>query len=79
MANLWTLKMEQYTRFSKEERETLDRLVSERPLQHAAGEDIIREGDHSPDCDLILSGLPAATRFFRTASARLCKPAGDLV
>jgi CRP-like cAMP-binding protein len=57
MANPWILKMEQYTRFSKEERETLDRLVSERPMQHAAGDDIIREGDHSPDCHVVLSGL----------------------
>jgi CRP-like cAMP-binding protein len=49
--------MEQYTRFSKEEGETLDRLVSERPLQHEAGDDIVREGDHAPDCHVILSGL----------------------
>jgi CRP-like cAMP-binding protein len=57
MANPWLLKMEQYTRFSKEERQTLDQLVSDRQTQHAAGEDIVREGDHSPDCHVVLSGL----------------------
>ena len=57
MRNPWRLKMEQYTRFSKDERETLDRLVAERSVQHAQGEDIVREGDHSPDCHVVLSGL----------------------
>ena len=57
MANPWILKMEQYTRFSQEERQTLDGLVSDRQVQHATGDDIIREGDHSPDCHVVLSGL----------------------
>ena len=57
IANPWILKMEQFTRFSKEERQTLDQLVSDRQMQHAAGEDIVREGDHSPDCHVVLSGL----------------------
>ncbi len=49
--------MEQYTRFSDEERRMLDALVSERQMSHAPREDIIREGTHSPDCHVILSGL----------------------
>lgn len=51
------MKMEQFTRFSDEERRMLDDLVSERQVSHAPREDIIREGTHSPDCHVILSGL----------------------
>ena len=61
MANPWTMKMEQFTRFSDEERQMLDRLISERQRQYAPGEDILREGDHSPDCHVVLSGL--ASRY----------------
>jgi CRP-like cAMP-binding protein len=57
MRNPWTMKMEQYTRFSDEERRELDALISERQQHHGAREDIIREGDHSPDCHVVLSGL----------------------
>jgi CRP-like cAMP-binding protein len=57
MRNPWLMKMEQFTPFSEEERRLLDALVSQRRHEHAAGEDILREGDHSPDCHVILSGL----------------------
>jgi len=57
MINPWTMKMEQYTRFSEEERRELDALICERQKCHGAREDIIREGDHSPDCHVVLSGL----------------------
>lgn len=57
MANPWTMKMEQFTRFSEEERGKLDELVYDRTKEHRAGDDIIREGDHSPDCHVVLSGL----------------------
>lgn len=49
--------MEQFTRFSEAERRRLDQLVSERQAQHKAGDDIIAEGDHSPDCHVVLTGL----------------------
>jgi CRP-like cAMP-binding protein len=55
--NPWTMKMEQFTRFSEEERRKLDELVSQRNKTFGPGEDILREGDHSPDCHVILSGL----------------------
>ena len=61
MANPWTMKMEQFTRFSEEERQVLDRLISERQRQYAPGEDILKEGDHSPDCHVVLSGF--ASRY----------------
>lgn len=57
MANPWTMKMEQFTRFSDEERETLDRVISQKHREFAPGEDILQEGKHSPECQLVLSGL----------------------
>jgi CRP-like cAMP-binding protein len=57
MVNPWLMKMEQFTRFSDEERQTLDGLISKRQKQHRPGEDIIKEGEHSPDCHVVLSGL----------------------
>jgi CRP-like cAMP-binding protein len=53
------MKMEQFTRFSDEERETLDRLALQRHRQFEPGEDILQEGKPSPDCHLVLSGLAA--------------------
>jgi CRP-like cAMP-binding protein len=57
MANPWTMKMEHFTDFSAEDRRLLDDLVTGRQRHYAAREDIIREGEHSPDNHLILSGL----------------------
>jgi CRP-like cAMP-binding protein len=57
MRNPWLMKMELFTRFSAQERQQLDDLVARRKGEHGPGEDIIREGDHSPDCHVILSGL----------------------
>ena len=51
------MKMEQFTRFSEEERQRLDQLFADRHEEHRSGEDIIREGDHSPDCHVVVSGL----------------------
>jgi CRP-like cAMP-binding protein len=51
------MKMEQFTRFSANEKQVLDRLLTERSAQHNPGEDIISEGMHMPDCHVVLSGL----------------------
>lgn len=57
MQNPWRMKMEQFTRFSRQEAATLDDLISDRVIQHKVGEDIIAEGAHSPDCHVVLTGL----------------------
>lgn len=57
MDNPWVMKMEQFTRFTPAEKQRLTQLVSERQVENAAGDDIISEGDHSPDCHVVLSGL----------------------
>ena len=57
MRNPWTMKTEQFTRFSPADRQRLDALITERRRQSAPGEDIVREGDHSQECHVVISGL----------------------
>jgi CRP-like cAMP-binding protein len=54
--NPWIRKMEQLTPLSEKDRSILDKLASSRQRQYSAHEDIINEGQHSPDIRLILSG-----------------------
>jgi len=60
MANPLTMKLEQFTSFSPGDRETLDRLASEKLNTWAAKRDIIADGDHVGQIHLVTSGL--ATR-----------------
>ncbi len=71
MANPWLMKMEQFTRFSDEERQTLDGLISKRQKQHRPGEDIIKEGEHSPDCHVVLSGLACRYKLLPDGSRQI--------
>jgi CRP-like cAMP-binding protein len=57
MRNVWTMKMEQFTTFSEEERQQLDELISRKHVHLGAREDILKEGEHSDHCNLMLSGL----------------------
>jgi CRP-like cAMP-binding protein len=57
MRNPWTMKMEQFTRFSAAEKQRLDQLLCDRRAENSPGDDIIAEGDHAPDCHVIVSGL----------------------
>ena len=50
-------KMEQFTPFSDEDRRLLNDLTSKRQRQFGAREDVIREGEHSPDIHVVISGL----------------------
>src|SRR5688572_28450576 len=71
MLNPWAMKMEQYTRFSEEKRRELDALISERRKVHGAREDIVREGDRSPDCHVILSGLASRYKILTNGSRQI--------
>jgi CRP-like cAMP-binding protein len=57
MRNPWTMKMEQFTRFTEGERRRLDDIISTKQREHGAREDIIAEGAHSEYCHLLLTGL----------------------
>jgi CRP-like cAMP-binding protein len=57
MRNPWTMKMEQFTRFTEGERRRLDDIVTTKQRRHDAREDIIAEGAHSDHCHVLLTGL----------------------
>jgi CRP-like cAMP-binding protein len=57
MPNRWTLKMEQFTALSDQERRRLDQLISDRHDHHGPKQDIIADGAHSDHCHVVLSGL----------------------
>ncbi len=57
MPNPWIMKMEQFTSFSEQDRQTLEALSGRRLRTYAPREDVIREGDHSPENHLIVSGF----------------------
>jgi CRP-like cAMP-binding protein len=57
MRNPWQRKMEQFTTFSDADKRTLDAIVGANTRHYDAGEDIIREGEHSPDAHLVISGM----------------------
>ena len=57
MKNPWTMKMEQFTRFTAEERQRLDALIVKKQREFGAREDIISDGAHSNYCHVLLKGL----------------------
>ena len=57
MQNVWAMKMEQFARFSHEERRMLDELVSKDRRSFGAHEDILTEGQRSDHCNVMLTGL----------------------
>lgn len=71
MKNPWAMKMEQFTRFSTEERERLDGLITARQRKYKPHEDIVADGEHSSYCYVLLEGWPAATKSCPMASDKL--------
>ena len=57
MKNPWAMKMEQFTRFTDEERERLDCLIKSKQCKYKPREDIIADGAHSNHCHVLLEGL----------------------
>jgi hypothetical protein len=57
MKNPWTMKMEQFTAFSGEERRRLGNLITAKQRKHGPHEDIISDGIHSEYCHVLLTGL----------------------
>jgi CRP-like cAMP-binding protein len=57
MKNPWTMKMEQFTKFSAEERRRLDALIQGKHRMFGPREDIIADGAHSTYCHVLLEGL----------------------
>ena len=57
MDSPFVMKLEQFRRFSDEDRQLLNELTSKRQQQYGAREDIVSEGEHSPDIHIVISGL----------------------
>ena len=62
MTNPLTMKMEQYTHFSIEEKVRLDELISHKRRTYGPRENILREGEKVDEIHLVLSGLAARSK-----------------
>ncbi|HEX9946557.1 MAG TPA: Crp/Fnr family transcriptional regulator [Allosphingosinicella sp.] len=59
MSNPWTMKMEQFTAFTPQQKQRLDALMTERQQDYAPREDILTEDEPINECHVIVSGLAA--------------------
>ena len=71
MSNPWLMKMEQFTRFSDEQRRQLDELVADRVETYRVREDIIRDGERMEECHVVLSGLAARYKILPDGSRQI--------
>jgi len=71
MDNPMIRRMEQYMRFSEEDRTLLNDLTSQRQRHYAAREDIVREGEHSPDIHIVLSGLVCRYKLLENGNRQI--------
>jgi CRP-like cAMP-binding protein len=65
MTNPWTMKMEQFTAFTPDQRERLDLLVAQRQQAYRPDEDILVEDRPVNECHVILSGLAIRYKLLR--------------
>lgn len=66
MANPLTMKLEQYVRFTPEEHERLDQLLTYPTKTYSRGKDIIRAGEKVEEIHLVLTGLAARSKTLRS-------------
>ncbi|HEX8528075.1 Crp/Fnr family transcriptional regulator [Allosphingosinicella sp.] len=71
MANPWTMKMEQFTRFTADQRRRLEALVCDRHETYEAHTDILSEGKRVDECHVILSGLAARYKMLPDGSRQI--------
>jgi CRP-like cAMP-binding protein len=64
-------RMEQFSRFSDEDRLLLEDLTSKRQRIYQPGEDIVREGEHSPDIHIVLSGLACRYKLLENGTRQI--------
>jgi CRP-like cAMP-binding protein len=64
-------KLMQFSEFSEEERCIINKLTSDRQKQYGAREDIIREGEHSADIHVVLSGLACRYKILRDGTRQI--------
>lgn len=71
MQNPWTMKMEQFTSFTDEQRRRLDEIVSMRQKDYVARTDILTEGEKVDECHVILSGLAARYKILENGERQI--------
>ena len=71
MNNPWTMKMEQFTSFTDEQRRRLDEIVSMQRKDYPARTDILAEGEKVDECHVILSGLAARYKILENGERQI--------
>lgn len=64
-------KLLQFPDFSEDDRQVINGLTSDRQQQYGAREDIVREGEHSPDIHIVLSGLACRYKHLEDGSRQI--------
>jgi CRP-like cAMP-binding protein len=64
-------KLVQFSEFSEEDERLINELTSERQTHYDRGEDIIREGDHSDDIHVVLTGLACRYKMLEEGSRQI--------
>ena len=64
-------KLLQFSEFSGEDRELINDLCTARQSHYGAREDIVREGEHSPDIHIVLSGLACRYKHLEDGSRQI--------
>jgi CRP-like cAMP-binding protein len=64
-------RMEQFTAFSKVDRDLLNRITSERQKEYGARESIIGEGEHSSDIHVVITGLACRYKHLEDGSRQI--------
>jgi CRP-like cAMP-binding protein len=64
-------KLVQFSDFSEDDKRLINQLTSERQKQYGAREDIIREGEHSDDIHVVLTGLAYRYKILEDGSRQI--------
>jgi CRP-like cAMP-binding protein len=64
-------KLTQFSDFSDEDKRLINELTSERPIKYGAHEDVIREGEHSEDIHVVLTGLACRYKILQDGSRQI--------
>jgi len=64
-------KLMQFSDFSEDDKRLINELASARQSQYAAREDIVREGEHSADIHIVLSGLACRYKHLENGARQI--------
>lgn len=64
-------KLMQFSDFSDDDKHLINKLATERQTDYAAREDIVREGEHSPDIHIVITGLACRYKHLEDGSRQI--------